>query len=128
LIQSFVSGLSDFLTTLVPSVRTPMRTIHFNVLAGVTKSWTADANYDFVAGYFTAGGSPAVLSRDGSLVTTINPASTIVIQDSLLWWGSGSTVPQMITNIRVPIASGSKVYLYNGGASACMMLLYLERT
>lgn len=106
LIQSFITGLSDFLTTLVaPGAAKPTRTIVFTSATTAIQNWTADADY-YLVGCTANTASIQVLSRDGTPTTILTAVDRVNSGGAIIAQNFAGT----IFGIRAFIPSGSKLY------------------
>ena len=107
LIQSFISGLSDFLATILPSSAASKHTRTLVFTSGTTnaQAWTADGDY-YVVGVTANTTSIQVLSTDNSPTTVLASADKI--------WAGGIIVAQnfsgTVIGMRAFIKTGTKLY------------------
>jgi hypothetical protein len=126
LITSFVGGLGDFLNTLVgQTAKTNVARMFFIAGSDQAFSWQADLDGFLVAIQDDMGSSGVhTISLNKFATTDLAGASKLFPQ--LIYIGSGTTVPQILTRIRLPVRRNDRIWFSNAGASPFRVVLWFE--
>jgi len=124
LIQSFVAGLSDFLTTLVPSANKVTRPVCFESGAGAaTLKFKADRDYVLV-GWTHPSGYNVAISSNGRASVPI--AAGNAVTDGIFWLSTTATQSNFCNAIRIPIPRGVTITVWISQASGAVVLFLEE--
>jgi hypothetical protein len=126
LILSFVSGLSDFLTTLVPPAKKAEELTLWQEIPGTTTIvWLADADYLLQNVACTgASGSNVSITNDNSAYAANVSGST---QKKGAVYAIFGANPTQLYPQNTRINQGQRVTINNASATACGVLLFLVK-
>jgi hypothetical protein len=127
MIQSFISGLSDFLTTFTGTKEKETFTVTINVATGASGSWTVDRACVLIGIYGIPAGTIFSVARSKQVGSEASVANAVLVRSVILAaQQSAAGVPLHNFRPREPFGVGEKIWLNNAGAAAVTCNLLFE--
>jgi hypothetical protein len=127
-VQSFISGLSDFLSTLIPSTQQrDTFTVTMDAGTGTSVYWVVDRDCHLLqVGWVQVGGTNQAIARTNLSAGIVNTPAGTVTANKVISWTSTAGTWFPFSNHREPFKAGDKVWLCNGSAATTIAVLVFE--